>query len=58
MRGVQVVHNCNLEIERVRKQLIQTAEKHGMNAKNTIELSRKLDILINEFNNKKKTQLP
>ncbi|WP_420066745.1 Spo0E family sporulation regulatory protein-aspartic acid phosphatase [Sporosarcina ureae] len=29
-----------------------------MNAKNTIELSRKLDILINEFNNKKKTQLP
>lgn len=58
MEGVLVVHNCDLEIERVRKQLIQTAEKYGMDAENTIELSRKLDVLINEFNEKKETQLP
>ncbi|PID22487.1 hypothetical protein CSV61_02250 [Sporosarcina sp. P3] len=53
MEGVQVVRNCKLEIERVREQLIQAAEKYGMNAENTIELSRKLDVLINKFNGKK-----
>ncbi|PIC71656.1 Spo0E family sporulation regulatory protein-aspartic acid phosphatase [Sporosarcina sp. P16b] len=58
MEGVQLVHKCNVEIERVRKQLIQVAEKYGMNAENTIELSRKLDVLINEFNEKKETQSP
>ncbi|WP_099675219.1 MULTISPECIES: aspartyl-phosphate phosphatase Spo0E family protein [unclassified Sporosarcina] len=52
------MHKCNVEIERVRKQLIQVAEKYGMNAENTIELSRKLDVLINEFNEKKETQSP
>ncbi|PID01322.1 hypothetical protein CSV67_14905 [Sporosarcina sp. P2] len=55
---MQLVHKCNVEIERVRKQLIQVAEKYGMNAEDTIELSRKLDVLINEFNEKKETQSP
>ncbi|WP_083035293.1 aspartyl-phosphate phosphatase Spo0E family protein [Sporosarcina ureae] len=58
MEGVQVVRNCKLEIERVREQLIQAAEKYGMNAEATIELSHKLDVLINEFNDKKEIQLP
>ncbi|PIC86559.1 Spo0E family sporulation regulatory protein-aspartic acid phosphatase [Sporosarcina sp. P20a] len=58
MEGVQVVHNCKLEIERVREQLIQVAEEYGMNAEGTIELSRKLDVLINEFNEKNEIKLP
>ncbi|PID00019.1 aspartyl-phosphate phosphatase Spo0E family protein [Sporosarcina sp. P29] len=58
MKGVQVVHNCKLEIERVREQLIQVAEEYGMNAEGTIELSRKLDVLINEFNEKNEIKLP
>ncbi|PIC75816.1 Spo0E family sporulation regulatory protein-aspartic acid phosphatase [Sporosarcina sp. P19] len=58
MKGVQEVHNCKLEIEQVREQLIQAAEKYGMDAENTIELSRKLDVLINKFNDKKEIQLP
>ncbi|WP_233191181.1 aspartyl-phosphate phosphatase Spo0E family protein [Sporosarcina sp. P20a] len=52
------MHNCKLEIERVREQLIQVAEEYGMNAEGTIELSRKLDVLINEFNEKNEIKLP
>ncbi|AXH98550.1 aspartyl-phosphate phosphatase Spo0E family protein [Sporosarcina sp. PTS2304] len=41
--------DCEFEIERLRKQLIKVAEEEGLHADKTIILSRKLDIMINKF---------
>ncbi|WP_305792093.1 aspartyl-phosphate phosphatase Spo0E family protein [Sporosarcina sp. Te-1] len=37
------------EIESVRKQLIRSAEQEGLTSKETIELSKKLDFLLNKY---------
>ncbi|WP_272493164.1 aspartyl-phosphate phosphatase Spo0E family protein [Sporosarcina cyprini] len=37
------------EIESVRNQLIRSAEQEGLTSKETIELSKKLDFLLNKF---------
>ena len=47
------VNNCEVEIELVRQQLIRAAQQNGMHAEETIELSRQLDSLINEYDKKK-----
>lgn len=39
----------NDEIEHLRETMIQTALKKGINAPETVELSRKLDSLMNQF---------
>lgn len=41
--------NCDVEIERLRKQLIESAQQEGLHAERTINLSRKLDCLINLY---------
>lgn len=47
------MHKCESEIERVRQQLIKTAQEYGMHSQITIELSCKLDLLINEYEKNK-----
>jgi len=47
------VHKCELEIEKIRQQLINAAQKYGMQSENTIKLSCKLDVLINEYEKNK-----
>lgn len=47
------VHKRELEIEKLRQQLINAAQKYGMQSENTIKLSCKLDVLINEYENNK-----
>ncbi|WP_153720579.1 Spo0E family sporulation regulatory protein-aspartic acid phosphatase [Sporosarcina cascadiensis] len=41
--------NCELEIERLRAQLLKVAEDEGLDSERTVVLSRELDLLINEF---------
>lgn len=45
------------EIEYVREVMIETASKKGMNAKETIEISRKLDELLTQLDDSKKQTL-
>ncbi|PIC97023.1 Spo0E family sporulation regulatory protein-aspartic acid phosphatase [Sporosarcina sp. P26b] len=47
------VHKRELEIEKLRQQLIHVAQEYGMQSENTIKLSCKLDVLINEYENNK-----
>ncbi|WP_303967894.1 aspartyl-phosphate phosphatase Spo0E family protein [Sporosarcina ureae] len=44
---------CELEIEKLRQQLIDAAQNYGMQSENTIKLSCKLDVLINEYEKNK-----
>ncbi|WP_158233629.1 MULTISPECIES: aspartyl-phosphate phosphatase Spo0E family protein [unclassified Sporosarcina] len=46
---------CNFEgeIERLRYQLIKTAQQEGLHHERTIALSRKLDRLINKYEQEK-----
>ncbi|MFS0574432.1 aspartyl-phosphate phosphatase Spo0E family protein [Sporosarcina sp. 179-K 3D1 HS] len=49
--------NCSLdeEIEQVRSKLIESVERLGRTSSETIELSRRLDELINKSINQKET---
>lgn len=46
--------NYEVEIERLRKELIKVAEKEGLHAKRTVKISHELDLLINKFEKQKK----
>ncbi|WP_301108153.1 aspartyl-phosphate phosphatase Spo0E family protein [Sporosarcina sp.] len=41
--------NRELEIERLRAQLLKVAEYEGLHSDRTVSLSRELDLLINEY---------
>ncbi|PID18020.1 aspartyl-phosphate phosphatase Spo0E family protein [Sporosarcina sp. P35] len=49
----QLVCNFEGEIERLRYQLIKTAQQEGLHHERTIALSRKLDRLINKYEQEK-----
>lgn len=40
--------NLQQEIENLRKKMVETANKKGFTSSETIELSQKLDLLLNE----------
>ena len=50
------MEDFDLKIEAARQQLLDTAREHGMNSEITIDLSRKLDELINEYATNNKAQ--
>ncbi|AOV08415.1 aspartyl-phosphate phosphatase Spo0E family protein [Sporosarcina ureilytica] len=46
-------HNLMDEIEQLRETMIRTVKKKGFSSQETINLSRRLDVLLNELENDK-----
>ena len=51
--GVVLEPNLEEEIERMREAMMDAAGKDGLTADETIEFSRKLDNLINQFDKRR-----